>query len=277
MSAPTCPRCGSGMRLKRARRGRNAGGRFWSCTTFPRCRGTRDFNAATDAVETEPTSRRPADSTPVQNAAVSGLQPRVDWSDGVLDDRWERRYTIGGGSLRTVDLERLLGSTHSHTWLTRIQQLFLAIRIEPDSLPVPNAERTQVVGTVRKILQRGDHPPLDPAAEQKLLLHSGCKDLRESPDPGDLSLESGPETTLPSTAEIKSALARTSDLFELDPRYEFDSDEERQFVDWVSRSLGASVCRWLYPQAPLDTLLQAHGRKSTGQRRIDFLFSSTLR
>lgn len=36
-----CPRCGSVMALKRAKRGVGAGQEFWGCTTYPACRGTR--------------------------------------------------------------------------------------------------------------------------------------------------------------------------------------------------------------------------------------------
>ena len=39
--APSCPRCGAQMIVKDARRGANAGSRFWGCPTFPECRGTR--------------------------------------------------------------------------------------------------------------------------------------------------------------------------------------------------------------------------------------------
>lgn len=39
---PTCPRCGSAMALKRAKRGAGAGQEFWGCTTYPGCRGTRN-------------------------------------------------------------------------------------------------------------------------------------------------------------------------------------------------------------------------------------------
>jgi len=39
---PSCPRCGSRMVRRVARRGRNAGGAFWGCSRFPTCRGTRN-------------------------------------------------------------------------------------------------------------------------------------------------------------------------------------------------------------------------------------------
>jgi restriction system protein len=38
-SAPTCPRCGGAMSLRTARKGGNAGGQFWGCQSYPKCRG----------------------------------------------------------------------------------------------------------------------------------------------------------------------------------------------------------------------------------------------
>ena len=41
--APKCPKCGKPMRKIIARKGRNAGNPFWSCTGYPDCNGTRNF------------------------------------------------------------------------------------------------------------------------------------------------------------------------------------------------------------------------------------------
>lgn len=38
---PTCPRCGSAMSRRIAKQGSKAGGAFWGCTAFPKCRGVR--------------------------------------------------------------------------------------------------------------------------------------------------------------------------------------------------------------------------------------------
>jgi restriction system protein len=38
---PFCPRCGSEMVMRKARRGANAGQPFWGCPNYPACRGTR--------------------------------------------------------------------------------------------------------------------------------------------------------------------------------------------------------------------------------------------
>ncbi len=44
-NAPLCPRCESPMFLRIARRGANAGEKFWGCSTYPKCQGTRSATA----------------------------------------------------------------------------------------------------------------------------------------------------------------------------------------------------------------------------------------
>jgi restriction system protein len=39
---PICPFCGKAMVIRTARRGQNAGNKFWGCPDYPGCRGTRD-------------------------------------------------------------------------------------------------------------------------------------------------------------------------------------------------------------------------------------------
>ena len=41
--ALTCPRCGSSMIKRLARKGRNAGNYFWGCSRYPTCKGTRNI------------------------------------------------------------------------------------------------------------------------------------------------------------------------------------------------------------------------------------------
>ena len=40
-SAPDCPKCGSAMLKRTAKKGQNAGSEFWGCSTYPTCRGVR--------------------------------------------------------------------------------------------------------------------------------------------------------------------------------------------------------------------------------------------
>jgi hypothetical protein len=39
-----CPECGASMIKRKARRGANAGGDFWGCSTYPKCKGTRPWD-----------------------------------------------------------------------------------------------------------------------------------------------------------------------------------------------------------------------------------------
>jgi four helix bundle suffix protein len=41
--APNCPKCGKPMIKRMAKKGKNAGNAFWSCSGFPNCDGTRSI------------------------------------------------------------------------------------------------------------------------------------------------------------------------------------------------------------------------------------------
>lgn len=43
IDVPGCPKCGAKMVKRTARRGSNAGGNFWGCVGYPRCRGIRSI------------------------------------------------------------------------------------------------------------------------------------------------------------------------------------------------------------------------------------------
>ncbi len=42
-TSPSCPNCGGVMVKRTAKQGANAGGTFWGCSAFPKCRGVRKF------------------------------------------------------------------------------------------------------------------------------------------------------------------------------------------------------------------------------------------
>lgn len=49
-ATPTCPTCGAAMILRTTKRGSMAGSRFWGCSTYPACRGTREASAGRQSV-----------------------------------------------------------------------------------------------------------------------------------------------------------------------------------------------------------------------------------
>jgi Topoisomerase DNA binding C4 zinc finger len=46
--SPACPTCSKPMAMRTARRGPKTGQRFWGCTGYPTCRGTRDIGSDVD-------------------------------------------------------------------------------------------------------------------------------------------------------------------------------------------------------------------------------------
>ena len=84
---PVCPKCGSPMALRTAKKGRNAGGQFWGCTTFPRCRGIRDFGD----------KREPVQPPRKAGALPFDLLP-VEWMEGVRRADFIREYVSVGAT-----------------------------------------------------------------------------------------------------------------------------------------------------------------------------------
>jgi ATP-dependent DNA helicase RecQ len=125
---------------------------------------------------------------------------------------------------------------------------------------------------LRKIIQRGTAPPLDPAAERTLLESIGlANELEPSLMPGDLSVRISRRLSL---NELKSALAWEAPDFDLDD-FEFGSEDEEALVrSWVRSTVGETAGRWLVPQASLDALVSAAGLPAAGDRRADFLVAA---
>jgi len=55
-SAPSCPKCGATMVIRTARHGANAGGQFWGCTGYPKCKGVRKIEQPERQVARAPLS-----------------------------------------------------------------------------------------------------------------------------------------------------------------------------------------------------------------------------
>ena len=76
---PGCPKCGRPMVRRTARRGANAGGEFWGCSEFPRCRGIVQGQPPVDAPAAEDASapvQRAQDNAEEAAATDAGDKPR---------------------------------------------------------------------------------------------------------------------------------------------------------------------------------------------------------
>lgn len=266
-SKVSCPECGSPMTRRQARHGPNAGGVFWGCSTYPKCKETIDDSASRDEYLQTGASVIPA-RFPPSSADDQDLQlkPRHDWRDRTSRGSWTSLYTIGGGHLRCTDVIAKVVAT-SPTLAARVTQTFIAVT--PDVPTESDSQVVQVVGTFRKILQRGDSPPTDPAVERLLLKNAGVTTLEDSDDPGDLGFTVQSSLLRLDNDTIEAALSWGQGVYEMRADLRLDSAEERDFVDLVTRDLGPGIGRWLYPQAPVGPLIGE--RLDDG--RIDFLLS----
>ncbi len=80
--APDCPYCGSTMRKRTARRGRNAGRDFWGCSRYPNCTGTRDISYTSFSSTTTATTSSGLEAVPgigpVKSGDISAWARRMD-------------------------------------------------------------------------------------------------------------------------------------------------------------------------------------------------------
>jgi ATP-dependent DNA helicase RecQ len=188
---------------------------------------------------------------------------KVEWVDGCLHRQgWLTRYTLGGGSFRSLPLSEEIADRLSAIWIARE---------DVDSARVADQGSQRVIGVMRKILQRGYAPPVHPAVEQELL---SSLDIDYS-----VPLESIGDLT-PKLKQVVENLHRSaqSRLGILNHRYDdalpFGSAEERAFVDWVGSQLGQQAVQWLIPQARLDLVLASRGVESQGIILVDFMLQA---
>ena len=88
--AKTCPDCNSEMVLRTARKGRNAGGQFWGCSNYPKCKGTLD------ATEVSANPQTTATASTVRAVDINEEQPSCPVCGGETTKRMARRGKYTG-------------------------------------------------------------------------------------------------------------------------------------------------------------------------------------
>ena len=268
---PDCPKCGSPMVLRTARRGRNAGNSFWGCSDYPNCSGTRATEEDQEPVEGP---ARPLDLT-----YDSTTESPVTWSDRVGRQGWIAEY-ISIGSLPGIAKKDLDPPDDS---LSRVlsQSYLLTSRSRDRAL---SEDARLISSVIQKILQRGRVPLPTLGIEKAALKNNDMWDwVTELPD-------SSPELGVELARTYQGSFSKTLAIqvmterqpFLLDDEFSlgvdrevplFDSEHEVKFyTDWLPKTFGPHAPNWFVPQASLDQLLEAHGESDTGDRRVDFLF-----
>lgn len=250
MTDPICPKCESEMILKTAKRGHNAGGQFYSCSQFPKCRGTQPYggDSVGDPVGDGPTK-------------ADAIRTRVIWDDAssIMRDGWHAWTVPVGGGFRAFPLESIAQELSRATWV--------AVSAVNSFEPV-DTDSVRVCSMIKKLLQRGESAPIHPELEREVLRHLGTAVDGGSSDQ-DLAPKLDPKTVA-KFSRIKFPPMRPEVL---DHELAMDSDEETFFfTETVPKILGPNAARWFLPQASLDSLLAGlgSGTATGGQRRVDF-------
>ena len=253
-SAIKCPTCSAPMIRRKARSGRNAGREFWGCSRYPACR---------TIVEIEPEQA---------TSAEAGTLRRVAWSDAGRRPGWSGFYAPAGGRLRSWD--PMVGDRIGDSARRGASQAAFYLSEHPRET-IDDGARI-VVDIMRRLLTRGDRPPVDLLVEDWVLSMSGLAEYAiESHDKGDLTRRLAQGAPRPSWEEVIQGLA-WRDVFEPDhsargPDHEpiIHPDYEEPFIREVVRDrFGPSAGHWFTPQAAFAPLLSA----SIGDgRRADFL------
>ena len=254
---PTCPidPAHGPMVVRTARKGPNAGGQFFGCSKYPKCKAIVNLDPDSDNPAASPTPSDGDSDRPASPPSSTVVPPcRVPWRDGTLKHpEWRIHHATQGASLRSVTIPGL----------TATKTCWVACENRPGYERV-DADVDRVIGLMMKLLQRGSTPPIHPDAERSLLEELGHGDVLSSELPGDIS----PVLQTPVDIDDSTICLTSTKPFPL--RDLTESPREAQFVDWLGERAPAAV-PWLIPQASFDLLLEAAGLDGPGCRRCDFL------
>jgi ATP-dependent DNA helicase RecQ len=263
-AAPRCPEHDVPLRLRTARRGRNAGNQFWGCPRYPECTYTLNAGPGTAAAASQPTALRRRREPQVPTDRLADKLPiPVQWFDATLRrEGWICRYASAGASLRSIPGSERLLRPLATCWIAR-----------PEGAPSSSDPRVRrFVTSVQKVIQRGLCPPVHPAAERRLLETAELGDRLLEPPTGELRVRlSMPPALDPSALRsLWNVETPTPDSY-----LPFDSEEERLFLcEWAPENLPPEIVRTIVPQAPLDALARAARVPTAGDRRVDFLLQT---
>lgn len=247
MSEIRCPKCGSPMILRTAKRGINAGRKFYGCSRYPQCNGTRPSDDET--------------TEQIQSEKIK-LSPSVNYFPQSL----LARSRFQGYQVRffeTVALpENLLEKIKSEDREDETLKAFSQWRIDfpsRDTKFILTEAHSQIISVIEKILTRGRITLPSPQIE---------KEFKE------IFKISKNEFSL---LDIESLVLKGYEKAQKD--IWLDSDEEKIFYSEIlPRFLGKNYQQFVIPQVEISSLLPSVDNKDIiGYQKIDFsLFHPNL-
>ena len=237
------------MTIRTARKGANAGGQFWGCLNYPKCKGTRDADSDIS------TSNYPTNSNTPQTSITKEIKPTIRPRQLlVAASSTERRSQFYEGTcVPRAALQYFNLKTYSHNkrglsqWIAEWPRGFV---------PTAVSETPPWLAVLGKVIRRGSVIPLPNEIEIQL------------------SKELGSPIEIPG-AEWDSAVAdiyTAPDKSSIDPET-FDSDAERDFFDQILPQLHDSKLRWLWQRQVAIGSLTGQKNDFDANQRVDFVFS----
>ena len=267
------------MQLRTARKGPNAGKKFWGCPNFPKegCRATIDAASVDTPGETH--SDDIVKDQSQREVMPGGVRLPVEWVERLQRTDWMVEYTnIGSFPGLLIQSQGMIDEK-----LKRCisQTVFLSNRNRPRK--TLDAETKTIISIASKILQRGYIPLPTASLEEEMLSRFGFLDkvfdLRRNEVELGWEWKSGSHARFNTESAIASLCVRKhfEPADELICDYNgsqgyFDTAVEGRFLCELLPSIHFQAAQWIHPQASLDRLLEASGLESEGARRIDFLF-----
>lgn len=232
-----CPACGSQMKLRTAKRGRNAGGQFWGCSNYPSCKETVEFN-----------------SGEIVDTAVHDVDDkREDFPREIVarpcHDHWQSVFVQSCG-LPLGIVEALNESDISDSIKRSLAQWRLDFPYPLN--PVLSPDFLNVLGVTESILTRGSLTICSKELEDTL------KEVFQDelcPSPEEISIALKHVTFSPSNIFHTQAL---------------DSHEEGQAFEYLSEFIKSNRLSWtIIPQVNFSSLIK--NKESSTDERCDFL------
>jgi len=235
-----CPKCGSPMVLRVAKRGPNPGGKFYGCSRYPNCKAT---------IPVENSNQDWEKGREENNLFIEKYFPRI------LKAR-ERIPNYNVRFFETVALpEKVLEEIHFQDMGSEFLKAFSQWRVDfpiYKSEPDFNEEQFQVISVLEKILFRGRITLTSPYLEQefkKMFLKTNLTDI---------------------PIWILESLAVRSYQRGPNPGW-FDSKEEGIFYEEIlPEIMGPNFGQFVLPQVEISSLLPPNIDISKGGKRVDF-------
>ena len=237
-----CPKCGSPMILRIARRGPNAGGKFYGCSNYPRCKETLPID--------------PIDSPRVNFGQDSQYKKQIDFPHSLITRsrfkdyqvRFIESVAVSEGLLEKINTEEI----EKETFKT-FSQWRLDFPIKKSDFEL-DEQQGQIISILEKILIRGKITLSSPKIEE---------DFKK------LFIKEYKENQLISSVEN---IVFSKDYKKNKHQQWLDSTEETIFYEEILlKYLGENYKKFVLPQVNISSLGSSYSNvKSFENQRVDF-------